>query len=136
MSDKYILDKNGNPVVEPDLMKWATQRISEMKIETKIEFEVINYEEPLSKSIKKVISLNLSNLECEVKRLETDLKDLPGKRLYISQLVHKANIELERKAEIKVSFIESLPLVSTQGVQEGIDEMLTPDENYFKSLIK
>ncbi|GJM00260.1 MAG: hypothetical protein DHS20C07_19390 [Methyloligella sp.] len=107
-----------------------------MKIETKIEFEVINYEEPLSKSIKNVISLNLSNLECEVKRLETDLKDLPGKRLYISQLVHKANIELERKAEIKVSFIESFPIVATTAGQEGIDELFTPDENSFQSLIK
>ena len=71
-----------------------------------------------------------------MKRLETDLKDLPGKRLYISQLVHKANIELERKAEIKVSFVESFPIVVATAVQEGIDEMLTPDENYFKSLIK
>jgi hypothetical protein len=107
-----------------------------MKIETKIEFEVINYEKPLSKGIKKAISLNLLNLECEVKRLETDLKDLPNKRLYICKLVHKANIELESKAEIKVSFIESLPLVSTQGVQEGIDDLFTPDENSFQSLIK
>ena len=23
MSDKYILDESGNPVVEPDLLKWA-----------------------------------------------------------------------------------------------------------------
>lgn len=107
-----------------------------MEIETKIEFKVTHHKKTLSESVKKAVSINLSKLECEVKRFQSDLKALPEKRLYISELVHKANIELQGEAEIKVSFFQSIPTFDTLSAQDALNELLSPDKNSFQTLIK